>query len=127
MTSSIDGFLYLLILGSDQTSIYMLFPNGIDNQNAIKAGVALRLPRPQWTIRPAGPAGPAGQDHLLAIVTRQPLALQDMGWTNASSVSPFAMTSASPQGRRALVEFMTSAALRGDTYGAAMTVVEEVE
>ncbi len=124
VTSSIDGFLYLLILGSDQTSFYMLFPNGIDNQNAIKAGVALRLPRPQWTIRPAGPAG---QDHLLAIVTRQPLALQDMGWTKASAVSPFAMTSASPQGRRTLVEFMTSAALRGDTYGAAMTVVEEVE
>lgn len=59
------GYLYLLMQGSDRSHFYQLFPNAIDADNRIEAGVELVLPRPSWTMV-AG--GPPGTNRFLALV-----------------------------------------------------------
>lgn len=65
--SSRDGYVYIFYLGTSPDSFYLLFPNKIDAQNAIKAKQVLNLPAPDWTVS-AG--GPAGTDHVLVMVTQ---------------------------------------------------------
>lgn len=65
LESSESGYVYLIMLGSDKKSFDMLFPNKIDGGNHIQAGEKLFLPRPDWEITPQGPAG---KNHVLAIV-----------------------------------------------------------
>lgn len=93
VTSSHDGYLYLILLGSDNRSFYMLFPNDRDNDNAIKAGQTLRLPRPDWMITAQGPAG---TDRMLAVVAESPRNLGLLG--NARS-GPFLQTLTDSDGR----------------------------
>ena len=50
VTSSHAGHVYLLMLGSDRKSFYLLFPNGLDGDNRIQAGKPLALPRPDWAL-----------------------------------------------------------------------------
>ncbi len=76
ITSSHSGYLYLILLGSDNTSFYMLFPNDLDQDNAIKTGKALKLPRRKWEIQAQGPVG---TDRLLAVVTDSPRDLHTLG------------------------------------------------
>lgn len=59
------GYLYLIHVGSDGKTFTQLFPNAHDENNAIGAG-RHRLPREHWRLRAVGPAG---TDHLLAIVS----------------------------------------------------------
>ncbi|MGZ3238927.1 MAG: DUF4384 domain-containing protein [Burkholderiaceae bacterium] len=80
VTSSHDGYLYLIVLGSDNKSFYMLFPNNLDQDNAIQAGKVLKLPRKKWEIKAQGPSG---TDKLLAIVTESPRNLSETGKTKA--------------------------------------------
>ena len=44
MRSSHDGYVYLVMLGSDRRSFHLLFPNGLDRDNAPNAGSPLVLP-----------------------------------------------------------------------------------
>lgn len=69
ITSARSGYLYLVLLGSDNHSYYLLFPNELDGDNRIKAGETLHLPRQSWEIEAQGPAG---TDKLLAVVTASP-------------------------------------------------------
>jgi hypothetical protein len=39
-----------LLLGSDRKSFYLLFPNGLDSDNRIRANQRLSLPRPDWKL-----------------------------------------------------------------------------
>jgi hypothetical protein len=55
--SSHDGFIYMILLGSDSKSFYVLYPNGLDKNNAIKAGQTVRVPKPDWELKAVGPAG----------------------------------------------------------------------
>lgn len=50
-----DGYLHLLHVGTDG-KFYVLFPNGEDRNNFVKAG-SHRFPRPAWGIKALGPAG----------------------------------------------------------------------
>lgn len=68
INSNIDGYLYLFHVGSDQKTFDLLFPNSRDTNNLLEAGEH-RLPRPSWGIQ-AG--GPAGESHLMAIVSETP-------------------------------------------------------
>ena len=63
--SNKKGFLTILQVGSDGKTFNQIFPNDVDQDNAINAGVTL-LPRPSWQLK-AG--GPAGDSYLLAIVS----------------------------------------------------------
>jgi hypothetical protein len=77
-----DGWLYIVMLGSDQQSFYLLFPNALDEDNRIKKGVIRKLPAPAWRIRSAGPAG---TNQLLVMVSDERRSLADL---KASLLSP---------------------------------------
>lgn len=116
LTSSHAGYAYLLMVGSDGKSFDMLFPNQLDSANAVEAGQTLRLPRPNWQIK-AG--GPAGRNHLLAIVADSPREFASIGMQPAG---PFSMLAASADASRNLQVHAASVG-----YGAAMMVLEEVD
>jgi hypothetical protein len=76
LKSSHDGYLYVLMLGSDKKSFYLLFPNKLDADNRIVAGKPYEFPRREWR---AMPAGPAGADKLLFVVSQSPRVLDRIG------------------------------------------------
>ncbi|MES2938476.1 MAG: DUF4384 domain-containing protein [Pseudomonadota bacterium] len=59
------GYLYLLHVGPDGRTFDLLFPNQYDQNNFVQPGT-VQLPRPSWRVMAAGPAGDA---HVLAIVS----------------------------------------------------------
>lgn len=69
LRSSLSGYLYVLLVGTDDNSLYLLFPNALDEQNRIEAGRNLKLPRADWMVTAEGPPG---TNHLLAIVSPVP-------------------------------------------------------
>lgn len=60
------GFVYLFYRGSQPDSLYLLFPNQLDADNAISANQDLQLPRATWVVTALGPVG---TDHVLVMVT----------------------------------------------------------
>lgn len=76
VTSSHDGYLYIVLLGSDNKTFYMLYPNDLDQTNFIKAKSPTALPRKGWEIFAAGPAG---VDRLLFVVADSPRHLMTLG------------------------------------------------
>jgi hypothetical protein len=50
------GYLYLFGVSNNGQSVSFLFPNDQDYDNRIGTG-GLKIPRPNWTLRSAGPAG----------------------------------------------------------------------
>lgn len=134
-----SGYLYVAMAGSDNKSLYLLFPNDLDQDNRIEAGKPLMLPRPNWRVR-AG--GPAGTDHLLVFVTDSPRDLSTLTGNQANKAGPFVQSLNDAQGRARLGSLMStsraassqecihSAQRQGnaqcsDAYGAVMHSVEE--
>jgi len=96
ITSPTDGYLYVALAGSDQESLYLLFPNQIDANNQIKANVPVKLPRRSWRIV-AG--GPEGTDTVLVIVTDSP---RDLSQLDGEDAGPFVMPLQTREGRSQL-------------------------
>lgn len=138
--SSHSGYLYLMMAGSDGKTFDLLFPNKLDGNNSIQAGQAMQFPRANWEIIAQGPAG---TDHILAIVADAPRDLARLPMVNAG---PFSMVNATSDGKRGiqLVTSTPSAEIQdecgnagrrnlvvahtcSDAYGAAMAAVAEVE
>ena len=94
LQSSHSGYVYLLMVGSDGKHFDLLFPNKKDNRNIIQADEIWTLPRPHWAIR-AG--GPAGTNHLLALVSDTPRDFSELGMR---PVGPFSVVGASPSSAR---------------------------
>ena len=132
------GFVYVAMVGSDNKSVYMLFPNELDGNNRIEAGQQLLLPRPNWRVK-AG--GPPGIDNILVMVTDGP---RDLAALKGVQAGPFVTSLNDAQGRTRLGALMTTAQgaaatfclslaarladpLCSDAYGAAMFKVEEVQ
>ncbi len=133
-----SGYVYVALAGSDNKSMYMLFPNDLDQNNKIEAGQTLQLPRANWRVK-AG--GPAGNNKLLVFVADGPRDLTQLG---SSKVGPFSSSLNDAEGRAKLGALMgtsrlvTSQAcesdskrknnpLCSDAFGAAMVSVEEVK
>jgi Caspase domain/Domain of unknown function (DUF4384) len=131
------GYVYVAMAGSDNQSLYLLFPNDLDQNNKIEAGQQLLLPRPNWRVK-AG--GPEGRDNLLVFVADGP---RDLTALASSKSGPFVTSLNNSAGRASLGALMstgktvtsqecTSASARrnnplcSDAYGAAMVMVEEV-
>ena len=131
------GYVYVAMIGSDNQSTYMLFPNALDQNNTIEAGQKLMLPRPNWRVK-AG--GPVGTDHLLVMVTDGPRDLSAL----TTQAGPFVTSLNDAAGRAKLGALMSaSRAVTGqacsnnasrknnplcsDAFGAAMVAVEEVK
>ncbi len=96
ITSSHDGYLYIAMLGSDQRSLYLLFPNALDRANRIAGGQTLMLPRRDWQVA-AG--GPAGEDTLLVMVADAP---RDLAALSGAQAGPFMMPLTDAAGRSRL-------------------------
>lgn len=124
VTSSHDGYLYLVLLGSDQRSFYLLFPNGLDSDNHIRANRPLRLPRPSWRLLAQGPAG---TNRILALVTDTPRDLQALKAAAPDAAAPFTFTLNDLSGRAALVDFFTGRGVTGasESFGAQLLAIEE--
>ena len=132
------GYVYAALAGSDNKSVYMLFPNDLDQNNKIEAGQTLQLPRANWRVK-AG--GPAGNNNLLVFVADGPRDLTQLG---SAKVGPFSSSLNDAEGRARLGALMgtsrmvTSQACESagsrknnpvcsDAFGAAMVSVEEVK
>ena len=124
--SSHDGFVYLILLGSDSKSFYVLYPNGLDKENAIKAGQTLRIPKPDWEVKANGPVG---TNNLLVLVSDSPRKLDDLSMAEPTSVQPFTFALNDIGGRAALIHFLTSSGGQGnsESFGAKLMAVKEVK
>ena len=122
--SSHDGHVYLVMLGSDAKSFYVLFPNGLDKENTIKANQTLRLPRPDWKLMAQGPAG---TNQLLVVVSDTPRDLSALRQLPPTSVAPFTFSLNDLPGREALVDFFAGRGVMGssETFGARLLTVKE--
>jgi hypothetical protein len=131
------GFVYVALAGSDNKSMYLLFPNDLDQSNRIEAGQTISLPRANWRAK-AG--GPVGKDNLLVLVTDGP---RDLTTLAGSKAGPFVASLNDADGRAKLGSLMSSSRmvtsqecttastrknnpLCSDAYGAAMVSVDEV-
>lgn len=125
ITAPHDGHVYLVMMGSDERSFYVLFPNGLDNNNRVRAGQTLRLPGPTWQLQAAGPAG---TNELLVMVTRQPRSLDGLQGDGASAGSPFVTAAADAEGRQRLQRALLGQGSAGATrFSAQRITVEEVQ
>jgi hypothetical protein len=95
LTSGSDGFVYLILLGSDAKSFYLLFPNALDRDNRIAAGQTLVLPRAQWRVQAQGPPG---HDIVLAVVAESERDLSALG----ARAGPFSAALTDVEGRARL-------------------------
>lgn len=67
--SAKSGYVYILVVGTNQSDFLLLFPNAKDRNNHIIANQLLELPRKEWKMIAAGPPG---INHFIAIVSSQP-------------------------------------------------------
>ncbi len=118
------GHVYVVLRGSDAQSFYLLFPNRLDQNHRIAAGQTLVLPRPQWQVQAAGPAG---KNQLLVLVTDTPRALGSLAWTAGDAQNPFTYALNDLPGRSALIQFLVGQGQNEPVapYGAAWVEVEE--
>ncbi len=131
------GYVYVAQAGSDNKSVYLLFPNDLDQDNKIEAGQTLQLPRANWRVKAAGPAG---VDNLLVMVTDGPRDLKSLQGVKAG---PFVSSLNDAQGRSKMGALLTTSSavasevclnlttrqnnpLCSDAYGAALLKVEEI-
>ncbi len=125
VTSSHAGYVYVLLLGSDETSFYMLFPNALDQTNRIEANKPMRLPRPHWGV---SAAGPPGTDQILVIVTETPRDVSVLPSSIINAENPFILTPADLGGRQQLVNFVIGTGVTGASrFGASWISVKEVQ
>ena len=132
-----DGYVYVAMAGTDNKSMYLLFPNDLDQNNKIEAGKQLLLPRPNWRLKASGPAG---TDTILVFVADGP---RDLTSLAGSKAGPFVTSLNDSTGRARLGALMSTSKtvttqecsgaarknnpLCSDAYGAAMISVEEVK
>ncbi|WP_319239213.1 DUF4384 domain-containing protein [uncultured Propionivibrio sp.] len=120
ITANRDGYLYLVMAGSDNESLYLLYPNALDGQNAIKAGETRRLPRPGWAFT-AG--GPVGEDTILVMLTDTP---RDLSRLRAVKEGPFLKSLRDAQGNSLLQQtIVLSGQVGSDAFGAALIRIGE--
>ncbi|MDQ3059947.1 MAG: DUF4384 domain-containing protein [Pseudomonadota bacterium] len=131
--SSRPGYVYLLMVGTDRSQFWLLFPNALDNNNRIRADRALDLPRSNWRM---DAAGPPGTDHFIAIVSESPRDFSHAGLTPNGPFAEFALAiPVQPEQETAgtVPVFAGKASCAGkqttscsERYGAAVFSIEEV-
>jgi hypothetical protein len=124
--SSHDGYLYLVLLGSDKKSFYMLYPNKLDGNNRIQAGKTINLPNQSWQIKAAGPAG---VDHILVLVADSERDLKILEALGADKNSPFVYALNNPSGRSAVINYLIGKSPDGtsERYAAQIITVTEAQ
>ncbi len=132
------GYVYVALAGSDNKSLYVLFPNDLDKNNRIEAGQTMLLPRPNWKVRSQGPEG---SNQLLVFVSDGP---RDLSSLSKSKAGPFIVSLNNAEGRAELGALMSRSAIGAnagcaataarasnpqcsDAFGAAMLRVDEMK
>jgi hypothetical protein len=119
-----SGYLYILMLGTDEKSFYLLYPNKVDGNNRVEAGRTYNLPGPGWKIK-AG--GPTGTNRLLFVVSKSPrdpaLFISDL----SSGGGIFTYAVANEDSRARLIDFFIGRGAKGSNreLGAILTSIEE--
>ena len=126
VTSGHAGHVYLVMLGSDRKSFYVLFPNALDADNRIEARKPLSLPRPDWKLMAQGPAG---TNHLLVLVTDTPRDLSVLTASPPTSAAPFTFALNDLPGRTALLDFFIGNGVTGtsESFGAKLLSLQEIK
>ena len=130
--SSKPGYVYLLMVGTGQSHFHRLFPNAIDSNNRIAVNKPLSLPRHGWHILAQGPAG---TDHLIAIVSDRPRDFRAAGLIVRDPFAEFPLDTAEKlhkahTGSQPLFAGQAICAAGADcstAYGAAIFSIEEVD
>lgn len=128
LRSSKPGFVYVLMLGSDQRHMNLLFPNPRDNHNRIAPDQELQLPRPTWNLRAQGPQG---TNQFVVLVSDWP---RDFGKAGIDGQGEFPLVEATAlyaafKGKEALFSgtpVCREGAACSNAYGAAGFSVDEV-
>ena len=84
LSSERSGYVYVLMVGTNQSDFSLIFPNEIDTNNHIQAQSELKLPTTGWSMMADGPAG---SDEFLVIVSDRP---RNFSASGMEAVSPFA-------------------------------------
>lgn len=90
------GYLYVALAGSDQKSLYLLFPNSLDGNNLVQANQTIELPRSNWRVT-AG--GPKGVNTVLVMVSDSP---RDVSQLRGQQAGPFVKPLLSAEGKSQL-------------------------
>jgi hypothetical protein len=91
-----SGYLYIALAGSDQKSLYLLFPNSLDGDNYVQANQTIELPRTGWRVT-AG--GPKGVNTVLVMVADSPRHVAQLA---GQKMGPFVKPLLSPEGKSQL-------------------------
>lgn len=90
------GYVYVALAGSDQKSLYLLFPNSLDGNNRIEANQSIELPKSGWRVTAAGPKG---VNTVLVLVSDSP---RDMSQLDGEKAGPFLKTLLNAEGKSKL-------------------------
>ena len=129
VTSSLPGYLHVLMIDADGKRLRQIFPNSIDAEHRVDGGVAIALPRPGWSLAASGPPGVA---HLLVVVAPSPRDFSVVGLAHPSQGGGFDAARAAQawqdKGGRAFSGTAVDCQFAGatcDAYGAAVVSVQE--
>jgi hypothetical protein len=129
LRSDRDGYVYLLMQGTDRSHFYQLFPNGLDSNNRVRKNVDMALPRSNWEMV-AG--GPPGLNRFIALVTPSPRDFSTAGLDKAQPFGEFNTDLASrvfaDRGPAPFAGQPTGCKLEAqacNSYGAALFEIEE--
>ena len=124
--SSTDGYLYAVLLGSDERSFYLLFPNRLDADNRVRAHQMVSMPRPNWKIKASGPPG---TDRILFVVSPSPLDEKVFSAQTSTAAGPFSYSLTDRVARQRLIDFFLGKGVKGrhSGFSASLTQVEEVQ
>jgi hypothetical protein len=90
------GYVYVALAGSDQKSLYLLFPNSLDGNNRIEANQTIELPKSGWRVTAAGPKG---VNTVLVMVSDSP---RDLSQLDGEKAGPFLKTLLNAEGKSKL-------------------------
>jgi serine/threonine protein kinase len=131
VSSNRAGYVYVFMV--DPAGQYlMLFPNGLDRNNAIAAGQTLSLPRPNWPMMAGAPAGP---NRFLVMVSTVPRNFDDGGLRDSSVFAGFPADAQRDAAQRRTASYSPFAGRPRcaagatdcpDTFGAATFMIEVV-
>jgi hypothetical protein len=120
-----DGYLYVVMLGSDEKSFYLLFPNRLDGDNRVRANQTYTMPRPGWQLKAAGPPG---VDRLLFLLSPSARDAKLFPAESDGAGGPFSYSVADLPSRQRLIDFFLGRGVKGrnGAMGATLIEVEEI-
>lgn len=130
--SARTGYVYVLMVGTNRSDFFLLFPNLVDKSNIIKAGKELELPRARWKMLAEGPPG---TNHFVVIVSDHP---RDFSAAGLKTVDPFAVFPVEDAARLYETHTLSLPLFAGkpicppsvsrcsESYGAAVFSIEEI-